>query len=304
MISMLFCAAFAAGGIVFGTIADSLIVSTNGLIAAVETLSAALFIAAVEQTAKSADFKFNYGYGKYESLAVLASAVLLAVIGLYVLAEAIADFGLESKTESFGWLAAYSFLNFAVMSIMAKLMKSSAKKHKMPILKFDAELWETDSWLELAVVANLLLGAALNHFHFGTVAKYLDSASAVALLAYALSVPLRHGKHAVNQILDKTIDEEMQMQILATVVGRFDSFCEFKALHTRQSGKDIFIEIDLILPFDYTLEQKKELEDSIAQEIKHKHPTAIMRLYAQPCPRDCIRDGQCFCPIKSRQNKQ
>ena len=83
--------------------------------------------------------------------------------------------------------------------------------------------------------------------------------------------------------------------------------CEFKTVHTRQSGKDIFIELDIIMPYDYTLEEKFELEKDLKKEIMKKFPTSIPILYVVPCKRDCIYQGKRQCPVKiadSKRNKQ
>ncbi|HRK58364.1 MAG TPA: cation diffusion facilitator family transporter [Candidatus Kapabacteria bacterium] len=297
-IALIACTVLAVLGIIIGASADSLIVETNGWISAVEIINAALFIMAVERSTKSADFQFNYGYGKYESLAILSSSVLLTVIGIYVTIEAVNTFGNPTETNNFWFLAVYSFLCFILIRTITLHMKKAAANHQIPVLYFDADLWEADSWMELAVSVNLIIGGILHAYGYDAIARYLDSGSAIALLAYTVSIPLRHGKNALDQILDKTLPENVQMDILSSIIARFDSFCEFKAVHTRQSGRDIFIEIDLILPFDWTLEQSRELEKNIAHDLKEKYPTSIMRLYAQPCPRDCFRNGECFCPLK------
>lgn len=297
-VALIACLILAIMGIMLGASSESLIVETNGWIAAVEIINASLFIMAVERSSKTADFQFNYGYGKYESLAILSSSGLLSIVGIYVLIEAIQTFGNPSTTSNFWFLAVYSFITFLIIRTMTVLMKKAAKKHRVGVLNFDADLWEADSWMELGVVANLIIGGILHHYGYNNVAKFLDSGSAIILLGYTVSIPLRHGKNALAQVLDKTLPEEIQMGILSSIVERFDSFCEFRAVHTRQSGRDIFIEIDLILPFDWTLEQSRELETNLADDLKKKYPTSIMRLYAQPCPRDCFRDGECFCPLK------
>lgn len=297
-IALIACVVLAVLGITLGSSSDSLIVETNGWIAAVEIINASLFIMSVERSSKTADFQFNYGYGKYESLAILSSSALLSIVGVYVLIEAVQTFGEPTTTSNFWFLALYSFISFIIIRTMTILMKRAAKKHRAGVLTFDADLWEADSWMELAVVANLVIGGILHNYNFDNTARFLDSGSAIILLGYTVSIPLRHGSNALAQVLDKTLPEEIQMDILSCIVARFDSFCEFKAVHTRQSGKDIFIEIDLILPFDWTLEQSRELEKNLADDLKKKYPTSIMRLYAQPCPRDCFRDGECFCPLK------
>jgi divalent metal cation (Fe/Co/Zn/Cd) transporter len=74
--------------------------------------------------------------------------------------------------------------------------------------------------------------------------------------------------------------------------------CAFNSVHTRQSGRDIFIEIDLVMPYDYTLGQLYELEQSILDSLRGKFPTAIPRVYVTPCDGGCEHDGVSSCPIK------
>ena len=58
------------------------------------------------------------------------------------------------------------------------------------------------------------------------------------------------------------------------------------------------IEIDLVMPYDYTLEHLYQLERQILERLHEKFPTAVPRVYVTPCDRNCIRDGVTHCPIK------
>ena len=133
------------------------------------------------------------------------------------------------------------------------------------------------------------------------VAKFVDSFTAIGLLFVALKPCFKHGKEAFNQILDRTLSEDIQMELLTVIAENIDAFCEFKSIHTRQSGKDLFIEMDLVMPFDYTLEENFKVENKIRKSVEVKYPTSIFRLYATPCPRDCVKGDKCFCPVKSKQ---
>ena len=79
-LSLLACILLAIGGISFGLLEKSLAVQTNGFIAAIEILNSLLFLAAVNQSVRLPDVTYNFGYGKYESLAMLFGTVLLSVI--------------------------------------------------------------------------------------------------------------------------------------------------------------------------------------------------------------------------------
>lgn len=298
-ISLLISIILAFGGILFGIMEDSLAVKTNGLISAIDILNSFLFLHAVNMSVRNPDYIFNYGYGKYESISILASAMSIIIILVYTLIEAIGNFAKEVPTNSnYYLLISFSVFSFVLMKYVYRIQKKSAKKYGMPILKYDAELWKVDSFIEIFVLINLIIGSIFQHFEMRYFAVVIDSLIAISLLVYAIKVPLKSSLDALNQILDRTIPEEMQLKLIGILAENLRNMCEFKAMHTRQSGKDIFIEIDIILPFDSSLDYKQKVEDTICNQIKEVYPTAVPRVYAISCDKSCILAGQKSCPIK------
>jgi divalent metal cation (Fe/Co/Zn/Cd) transporter len=167
----------------------------------------------------------------------------------------------------------------------------------MPILKYDSELWKMDGFIELGVLANLLIASVLLYYGESKIAVIFDSIFAIIISIIALRVPLKGSQEALNQILDKTLPDEIQFDIIAVVAENLNDMCEFKQVHTRQSGKDIFIELDIVLPFDSTIETKFGFEKQLQDKIKEKYPTAISRVYAVACDKDCIFGGTRRCPV-------
>lgn len=303
-LSLLVGIVLAGAGIVLGYIESSLAVQINGLIALIDVVNSILLMIAVNHSVRTPDYVFNYGYGKYESLTLLLSAILLLGVLGYALWELIVTYSnAESTSGNYSLLSVYSFLTFFVMYGMYKYQLSSSKRFRMPILKFDAEIWKMDSYIELGVLGNLLLGVILINFEYNFVAKQIDTITALALTILALRVPLKGSRDALNQLLDKTLPDDIQFDIIAVVAENFNEMCEFKSVHTRQSGKDIFVELDIILPYDYSMEQKYEMEKKIQKQIKKRYPTSISRIYAVPCPQDCIMKGERKCPVHLFKNK-
>jgi cation diffusion facilitator family transporter len=298
-ISFLICLALAVFGILIGLSEGSLAVQTNGLIAAIDVLNSLLFIAAINQSIRQPDYVFNYGYGKYESLAVLSSAILLIVILVYTLIEAISDFGSPKPMGNHNVLLLLSGGSFICMVFMAKYLKKTAKRFHIPMIEYDSALWLTDSYFEIGVFINLLSGKLLTAFGYDSLAKIIDSSSAIILIFIALYVPMKHGKDALDQLLDRTLPEQIQFDIIAVIAENFNRMCEFKTVHTRKSGKDIFIELDIVMPYDFTLEQIHSLEKDIQSSLTTKYPTSYVRLYFTPCGRDCLHYGKDTCPIKA-----
>lgn len=297
-LSLLVGIVLATAGIFLGYLESSLAVQINGFIALIDVVNSVLLMIAVNHSVRTPDYIFNYGYGKYESLTLLLSAILLLGVLGYAFWELILTYSnVESTSGNYSLLSLYSFLTFFVMYGMYKYQLSSSKRFRMPILKFDAEIWKMDSYIELGVLANLLLGVILIAVDYNQLAKQIDSLTAIGLTALALRIPIKGSREALNQLLDKTLPDDIQFDIIAVVAENVNEMCEFKSVHTRQSGKDIFVELDIILPFDYTMDQKYDMEKRVQKQIQIVHPNAISRIYAVPCPKDCMLKGERKCPV-------
>lgn len=303
-VSVVVCIGLAIIGVVLGRIEESLAVQTSGLISAVDVLNSLLFVTAVKQSLRSPDVIHNYGYGKFESLAILASALLLSFVFFYTLYEAILYFGRSTVVDNYPLLLLYSGGAFLLMRRMVALNKRYADKFHLPMLSYDADLWRVDSYIELGILCNLVLGFGLKQIGLEHLGRILDSATAVGLLAVAMKVPLTHAKVALDQLLDRTLPEEIQLNIISVIVENISRICEFRNVHTRRSGKDMFIELDVVLPFDYTLETAFAVENDIKGTITDRYPNAIVRLYVVPCNHECIQDGQRFCPVEIMKVKK
>lgn len=298
-ISLIACVVLAIGSIIIGAVEQSLLVQTNGYISLIDIGNSLLFLTAVQRSSRSADVTFNYGYGKYESLAILVSANLLVVLGIFTIAEA---FGLSTRFDSSGntaLLIVWSTLGFVTMRGMSRLLKRYSDRFHMPMLRYDAELWRVDSFVELGVIAEVCLVGVLLWFELEDVALAVEVLASLALVAITLRVPLRHGRDALQQLLDRTLPDEMQYEILAVISENTARMCAFKSVHTRQSGKDIFIEIDLVMPYDYTLSQLYVLERGMIDKLHERFPTAIPRVYVTPCDGACNHAGGTNCPVKA-----
>jgi cation diffusion facilitator family transporter len=297
-ISLLVGICLSVFGIILGSLEGSLTLQTNGIIALIDVVNSLLFINAVSRSVRAPDYVFNYGYGKYESISILLSAVLLIVVLVYAVYESIIQFGdTDYQGGNYLMLSGFSLATIGIMYFVYRMQIIYAKRFRMPILKFDAELWKADLQIEFGVFTNLMIGTILISMNNDYYAKQLDSIFAIVLTLLALRVPLKGSGQALNQLLDKTLPDDIQFELIAVVAENVNEMCEFRTVHTRQSGKDIFIELDIVLPFDYSMDQKLEMERKVQEQIKSIYPTSISRIYAVPCPKDCLRGGERKCPI-------
>ncbi len=297
-ISLILTVLIAAFGIVLGVLEDSLTVKTNGIISALDILNSYLFLSAVNMSVRNPDYIYNYGYGKYESISILGSSILLLLVLGYTSIEAFVNFNKTGIEDSnYFILMTFSALSFLIMRFIYRIQKRASSKFGMPILEYDASLWKTDSYIELFVFISLILGLVLQLTGLRYIGLMVDSVLAIVLTLFALIVPIQGSRQALNQLLDRTISDELQMKFLSVVTKNHTNICEYKNIHTRQSGKDIFVELDIILPFDESMEYKDNLEKKISEEIISITPNAVPRVYAKACNGKCLVNNSRNCPI-------
>jgi cation diffusion facilitator family transporter len=296
--SLAACILLALVSLLLGQREQSLVMQTNGYIALIDIGNSLLFLAAVDRSTRSPDLTFNYGYGKYESLAILVSANLLFGLTIVTIVQAIGLLQSPPENTNTPLLLAWSALAFLVMRGTARRLERYANRFHQPMLRYDAELWRVDSWVEIGVVIGVVLDGVLQAVGWFSTAAVADAVASVTLLVLTLKAPLQHGVAAFRQLTDRTLPDDMQYEILGIIAGEHHRMCEFKSVHTRQSGRDIFIEIDLVMPYDYRLDQMYPLEEELLVQLRSRFPTAIPRVYVTPCDRSCEHANGSTCPVK------
>ncbi len=289
--------------IVLGWLEDSLFYKANGLIALTDIVNSAILLAAVSHSKREPDTFYNYGYGKYESFGIFISSTLITIVALYTLYSAILSFGNIEPIGNFYYLVLFSLFSATLMFWMNKVLLSYYNRFQLPILRYDAELWKYDAFIEIGVIISLGICIFINKLGYVSLARIADSIGAIIFVAIAMRIPIKFGKKSIDQLLDRTLPEEFHYKILSVVAENFRNICDFKKIYARQSGKDIFIEIDLELPYDYTLEEAYEIEKKLVSEIQSIYPSALPRVYVVPCNRNCVYGDTSSCPVKKWKKK-
>lgn len=306
-VSLLVCILLGTFAFLIGVLENSLTMTTNGIIAMGDVASSLILINALSRSIKGSDHNFNYGYGKYEAFALLFSGVILIGVLFFTLYETFSTLiGSTNIVDNHWILLLYSTFSLLVMRRMYLYQKKKAKEINQQIIKYDSDLWKADSIVEIGIIISLLIGIIIEYFNYPIVAKYFDLFAAIILVSFALRVPIKGANKAYNQLLDRTLPENIQFDLISIIAEHLHKMCEYRTMHTRQSGSDIFVELDIVMPWHYTLEKKLEIELELKNKIIAKYNNAIVRVYVIPCNKECIlSDGTCHCPIlKSNSNNE
>lgn len=266
------------------------------IISLIYFISKIFFLGAVKRSI-SAPIEFqNYGSGKHWSLSVLISIILLATNSAFITFLIINDFNKHLNIDYFSYGIVMSLVSTIIAFLVSKYQRRSFKKNNFEMLKYDSS--DSKEYFQFLLILTIILSVSLLLFKYKNFEPAMIDSTIAISFSFGIAInSLKNILEAVNQLLDKPVSEEIQFNILAAVSENINLMCEFQSIHTRKSGGDVFIEMDVVLPHDYTLKQAYELEHKIRNSIREKHPEANLRLYIKPCLIDCHYGSTKNCPI-------
>lgn len=222
----------------------------------------------VRISSRPADREYNYGHGKYETLATAIVGMALLVAGGVLLAEGVEKVMSVVRGEALampGRIALWA----ALISIAAKemvywLTMRVARKVDSSALKANAWHHRTDS---LSSVATALgIGGALL---LGGKWAILDPIAAMLVSIFIIVAAVRLMRDALQELLEKSLPEEVEQEIRAIV----SADKEVSALHhlcTRRVGTVYSIEMHLRMPGDTPLAEAHEHTVEIERRLRER----------------------------------
>ena len=212
-------------------------------------------------SSKPADKKFQFGYGKLESLASFIQALLLVVVGILIVIESLSfEQNLEHHFDKTSIIAMFVSLIFVIS--LAVLQTIFAKKINSTALYADSVHYKADVMMNIAVIVSLFSAGKLH---------WIDNVVGFVIAIYLIKAALSVGKIAVNCLLDKSLPDSIVNKIKDIIK---DSGFDYANITTRSLGRGeyIFIQInqDKNLNADKLIENQKKLTHIIYEHF----PTA------------------------------
>ncbi len=277
-----------------------------GFISFAELISLLLLQKAASRTIITPDLEFNYGYGKYEDLSTISTSLILLISLAYFFYSGISDINNIAYNETLENSNFQNiFLTISIISIFVlgyakhRLLQSFYNQSHLNIFKkslYTKTFWES---IVLKYLALFSFGSTLSE-KLGVNERFMAIVLSLIFVIYQAYKPFKGLRSSLNNLLDKNLPEPILFDFLSVIIENFDKMCEYKSMRTRQSGNDIFVEIDVVLPHDFTISKAYELEQIIKVSLQSKYPNAIPKIYAIPCVPNCIYMQKGTCPIKKK----
>jgi cation diffusion facilitator family transporter len=279
--SLLAATALTALKLAAGLATHSLGILAEAAHSALDLLAAAVTLWAVHMSARPADRKQNYGYGKFETLSALVETLLLLATCIWVIREAVLRlfFHEAIEVDPSVWAFLVIMLSVGVDYSRSRALLRVSGKYQSQALEADALHFSTDIWSSCVVLVGLVGVWASRQFALPWLA-HADSLAALVVAGVIVWVSLELGKKSVGDLLDR-IPDDLRDKV-AQAAGQVQGVDSVTKVRMRRAGPEVFADITLSVGHTISFERAHEIADEAAEAVRSVVPAADVVVHAEP----------------------
>ena len=248
-----------------GVLAHSGAMISDAVHSASDVLSSFIVIIGVKLSARQADREHPYGHERFECVAAIVLAVILALTGVLIGVRAVESISEgETALQTPGLLA----LIAAAVSILAKeamywYTRAYAKRLRSPSLMANAWHHRSDALSSVGALIGIA-GARLG-------LPVMEPIASLVICVFILKAACDIFRDATGKMVDRACDEETE-RLLADCVLREEQVLGIDRLQTREFGSRIYVDLEIRADGALTLWESHEIAERVHDRIEREFP--------------------------------
>lgn len=230
--------------IVAAILSGSIVLFADAVKCANEILATFFAYLTIRKMAKGGAGTYDYGMGKVEMATSIITGGVMFVSLLLVFFVAIyriaVPAGLVHEGAQLG-----VFLMVIGVSMNTWLWQKNYrlnKKEPSPIMDSQWRLFRTKAISDFSVLVSLIASLALSHYAWSL---YIDPLASFIIAGFLMTSGYRVISSSLPDLLDKTLDEELQLVIVRELAVFFNDYTALHGVRSRRSGGNVYIELHL-----------------------------------------------------------
>ncbi|MDO5521203.1 MAG: cation diffusion facilitator family transporter [bacterium] len=250
-----------------GIFAHSGAMISDAIHSASDVMSTVIVIIGVKISGKAADREHQYGHERYECVAAIILAIILAATGAAIGYEAILKI-IEGKYQDLvipGKLALIAaVVSIIVKEIMYWYTRSAAKKLNSTALMADAWHHRSDA---LSSIGSLI-GVAGSRMGF----PILDKVASLGICFFIVKAALSIFADAIRKMIDESCDKELEEEMRSRITKQ-EGVIAIDILKTRKFGDKIYVDVEIVVDGNLSLFESHRIAEKVHDEVEHQFNT-------------------------------
>ena len=233
-------------------------------------------LVAIRHAEQPADECHPFGHGKFETLATIFQAFIILVTGAWIVYEA--STRLYTGTQNLNVDQGIGILAFGALAAwgISSYLKRAAAKTDSSALAADALHFRMDIFSNLGLLIGML---AIRWFDL----PWLDSTLSILVAAYILSEALKLMRHALRDLLDHELPDEIKDQVRAVIAQQSLPLSGYHNLRTRRAGSRKIMDFHLEVCRHMSVKDAHDIADQLEKGIESAILGADVTIHIEPC---------------------
>ena len=241
----------------------------------VNLVAAIVALVALTVAIRPPDKNHHFGHSKAEYFSAATEGVMIFVAAAVILFTAVQRFLNPQPIENVGVGLAVSVAASVVNGGVALVLLRAGARYRSITLVADGRHLMTDVWTSVGVVVGVLLV-------WVTGWERLDPVVAFAVGLNILVTGSRLIRGASAGLMDVSLPKK-DNELIRTVLGRFTSAeVSWHRLLTREAGNRRFMQFDLLVPGEWTVQRGHDLVEDITDALVAEFPDIDVLCHIEP----------------------
>jgi len=274
--------------LVTGLLTGSLAVLTSAVDSLLDILMSGVNFMAIRQAEQPADERHPYGHGKFETIATIFQAMVIAVSGGWICVEAVRRLQTGSVVAKPLGGIAVMIVSLIASLLITRYLRRVARATDSSALAADSLHFAMDVYTNLALLLGLL---AL----FWLELPWLDPLMSLLVAVYIIYQALGLLRHGMRDILDEQLPDTIRAEIEQLIATHKGELFDYHNLRTRRAGSQKLIDFHLTVCKHLSVDEAHCITDILESKIAAHVTGSDVTIHIEPCPlADC--PGRTACP--------
>lgn len=249
---------------------------SDALESGVNLVAALVGLWAVRVAGRPPDLGHHFGHGKAEYLSAAVEGAMILVAAVAIVWTSVGRLIEPEPIDQPGIGLAISVLAALVNLVVGTALVRVGDRERSAALAADGRHLLTDVWTSAGVLVGVALVAAFDW-------EILDPIVALLVGVQILRTGALLLRRSVTALLDAALSPEDQARVRA-VLDRYraEGPVDFHDLRTRESGRQRFVYVHLLVPDEWTVKRGHDLAERLSVDIAEVLPGARSFVHVEP----------------------
>lgn len=242
----------------------------------VNLVAAIVALIALKVAAKPADGNHHFGHTKAEYFSAAVEGIMILVAAVSIIFFAIQRLLNPEPLADLGVGIIISIVAAILNGVVATMLIRAGKKHNSITLRADGKHLMTDVYTSIGVVGGVGLV-------WLTGWEILDPILAIAVGINIVAAGYVLIKESTAGLMDVSMSKEHNARIREILdAHRQPKSVDFHAVRTRESGTRQFMEMHMLVPGSWSVQEGHDAMEDIIEELKNEFPGLLVTGHLEP----------------------